>query len=583
MKSTKHLREIARGRASCADLVKAQVHRENPPMLKYAGKPSLYAEEVLGMKQWAKVAEIMDSVEKPPYRTLVKSGHKVGKTHSAAALINYWFDVYDPGVVVTTGASYEAMLDTVWSEVRMQRTVAGLPDYFIGPVAPEMKTSPNHWAKLFSVNQQTAFQGKHRPCMLFVFDEAVGIVSGMFTVAQSMFKPEPGFAWICFYNPTDPSCPVYTQEQQTDAFGRPKWNVFTLSSLEHPNIVKQREARARGVELFSRDLPIPNAVSISQIDEWVKDWCLPIDPASRIATDFEWTWPDGSKSWWRPQMDWEARCMGSWPTSATSSVWSDYLFNQVARAVGVAPLYTLPELGADVARFGDDRSSIHARWGSLSLSHGARQGLRTTEMTGWVIETATELAQLVNERRKNERAGRPIVIAQEIPLKIDDDGVGGGVVDQLFEQGFNVIPVGAGSVPQDPARYLNKRSELWFTTVRRAIEGGVAFCELGSDGIAYSRLDTDAVSRLKLQAMAPKWKLGPKGHRVVEKKADTKAKLGFSPDDMDAMNLAYYEAGFDAPFTAEVPAFDNRRLGPPAAGDGWNDQATPTRRPRFGH
>jgi hypothetical protein len=36
------------------------------------------------------------------------------------------------------------MKDTVWSEVRMQRMRAGLRDYFIGPVAPEMRTSPEH-------------------------------------------------------------------------------------------------------------------------------------------------------------------------------------------------------------------------------------------------------------------------------------------------------------------------------------------------------------------------------------------------------------------------------------------------------
>lgn len=557
-------------------------------MARYQGKPSLYAKEKLGLDLWSKMAAILDEVEKAPYRTNVKSGHKVGKTNSCAAFINYWFDVYDPGVVITTGASYDAMKDTVWSEVRMQRTRANLPDFFIGPVAPEMRTSPDHWAKLFSVNQSTAFQGKHRGRMCFLFDEAVGVERAMFTVAETMFKSEPGFAWLCFCNPTDPSSQIYAEEQLLRAGGIPKWRTYSISSLDHPNIVAQREAREkRGVELSSKDLPIPNAVSISQVDDWVQDWCLPIDPLSREATDFEWTFADGRKGWFRPQMDWEARCEGKWPSSATTSVWSDALFQKIVEATGTIPLHLLPELGGDVGRFGDDKSCIHTRWGPLSLTHGSRQGLRTTEMTGWVIETATELAKLVNQLREKERAGRPICTPQEIPLKIDDDGVGGGVTDELFEQGFNVIPVNGQSIPAEPARYLNKRSELWFQNVRRAIVGGVAFCSIGSDGKVYSRLDKDAVARLKLQAMAPKWKMAGKGQRVVEKKEETKKRLGHSPDDMDAMNLAYYEANWEAPIVIANPNYDERQLGPatPSPDAAWNDQLPPpqkSRRPRFG-
>lgn len=588
------LRAIRQLQTQANDLVAIQTHAHAKPMDKYRGNLQLYAKEVLGMTFWDRLAEAFEAVEKPPYRVAVNSGHKIGKTNGAGALINYHFDVYDPGVIITTGASYDAMKDTVWSEVRMQRARAGLPDYFIGPVAPEMRTSPDHWAKLFSVNNSVAFHGKHRGRMFFLFDEATGIEPPMFTVGNTMFKAEPGFGWICFCNPTDASCQLYAEEQKVDWQKQPKWKVYSLSSLDHPNIVAQRAARARGIELFSNDLPIPNAISITQIDQWVRDWCLPIDPAGAVATDFEWIWPDGTRNWWRPQMDWEARCMGVWPSQTVASVWSDYLIEQVInRAASVTP-HTLPEIGGDVARFGDDKSAVHTRWGSLSLSHAARQGLRTTEMAGWLIETARELADLVNHLRKLERNQRPIVTANEIPMKIDDDGVGGGVVDILFEQGMNVIPVNAGSTPNEPARYLNKRSELWFSTSRRALDGGIAFCTAQildprttqqGDGIPRSRLDMDTTRRLKLQAVAPKWKMGSKGHRIVEQKEETKARLGYSPDDMDAMNLAYYETGWEVPRAVHVPAYDDRTLGPPKTSDdaAWNDEHPQNRRrARFG-
>lgn len=521
---------------------------------KYRGRPGAYMKEILGFDQvWDKIIEAMESLNRPPYKTLVKSGHKIGKSCSAGALINYWFDCYDPGVVITTGPSYEAMIDTVWSEVRMQRFRAGLPDCFVGSVSPELWTSPDHWAKLFNVTKTEAFQGKHRPRMLFLFDECVGVDRPMWTVAKTMFKPEEGNAWIGFFNPTDPSKWVYQEEQSGE------WNVMNLSSLDHPNIVQQLEARSRGIEQHSRELPIPNAVSLSMVDGWVKEWTMTLDSGSSPeATDFQWQWPDGSKEWRRPLLDWEARCTGNWPTQSVSAVWSDHLVTVCSKLIAPIPIHLLPEIGVDVARDGDDKTAIHQRYGCRSLHHEARGGLKTTETAGWCIEVVRGLAEMVNHLRTEERGKRPVVDPKHVPMKIDDDGVGGGVVDILREQGYNVIPVKAGSNALDVTRYPNKRSELWFSTVRRA----------SSSGIALSGIDKESMRRIKLQALAPTWKLDSIGRRVVEPKAETKKRLGRSPDDMDAMNLAYYEVGDNIPSSEYIPAWDDPHLGPSMTEEG---------------
>ena len=74
-----------------------------------------------------------------------------------------------------------------------------------------------------------------------------------------------------------------------------------------------------------------------------------------------------------------------------------------------------------------------------------------------------------------------------------------------------------------------------------------------------------------------------RSRRVVEKKEETKKRLGRSPDDMDALNLAYYEFGWEAPYAVTVPVDDDRPLGP-TSDDAWNDVSptAPSRRPRFG-
>lgn len=75
-----------------------------PKFQKYAGNPIGYAKDILGITVWDKIGEVLESIHKPPYRCLVKSGHRIGKSNSAAILINYWFDCFNPGVVITTGA-----------------------------------------------------------------------------------------------------------------------------------------------------------------------------------------------------------------------------------------------------------------------------------------------------------------------------------------------------------------------------------------------------------------------------------------------------------------------------------------------
>lgn len=535
---------------------------------KYQYRPVAYFYEVLQVKKlWSRIEEFLESIHHPPHKFLLKSGHKLGKSHALSGLINYWFDCFDPGIVITVGASAEAMEDTVWSEVRMQRRAAGLPDCFVGPTKPELWTSPHHWAKLYSVRKSEALHGKHRSKTLILFDETTAIEKSSFTVMNGIFKPEPGNAWICCYNPTDPSTPVYAEEQKDNA-----WRTFSFSSLDHPNIQTQLKSRREDhKELYSDDLPMPNAVSLTQIDGWVEEWTQEIDlHTEHVATDFQWLWKDGSTSWHRPQLDWEARCLGQWPSHESSSIWSDHLFTVVCNSVAAVPIEDLPQIGCDVAGRGEsgDFTTVHSRWGCLSLAHIERRGIRATEIAGLLIETAKGLAEMVNMMRTQENAKRPIATAQEIKIVVDDDNLGGAVVDILFEQGYNVIPVRAGTQALDPTRYPNKRSELWFVTANRALKGGVAFStlssEIGKDGKSksYSRLDRESLKRLRLQALAPRWQLDSVGRRVVEPKEKTKERLGRSPDDMDAMNLAYYETGWDVPSSIAVPAYDEPHLGP---------------------
>lgn len=506
---------------------KAATAADVPRWASYPDDPVGYFRDVLRVDfLWDRMVEVLEAVRQPPHKILVGSGHKIGKTFLLAGLINWHFDSYDPGWTILTSPTYEAMCDTVWREVRTQRIRAGLPLCFRGDSSPEMRTGPNHVAKGLSTNKPEAFQGKHLERMLFVIDEAVGVESSVWTVISSMFKPEAKHAWICTFNPTDTSSQAYREDRSGS------WRKFRLSSLDHPNI-------AAG--LAGEPLPVPAAVSVGQVDEWIAKWCSPVTGEPEV-TDIQWR-----GQWYRPGPEMEARALGLWPSQAFGSVWSDALWRAITEADDPAAMVRIlpddvPQLGCDVARFGDDATVFHVRWGNTSVHHESASGWRITQTAGRLIELAEKWAEACNVIRRARKAAE--VDAKEIPIKVDDDGVGGGVTDILMDAEYRVVPVRAGSHAYDGSRYPNKRSELWFRTRDLA----------GARGVWLGRLPRATQESLRIQAMAPLWALDGAGRRTVEKKEATKKRLGRSPDDMDGVNLAYYEDVFaEAPEVLEEP------------------------------
>lgn len=447
---------------------------------------------MLGVGWWHKQEEIARSLLTPPYRTLVKACHKVGKTHLGGGLVNWWYDVHDPGLCITTAPTARQVNDLLWKEVRVQRRGRS---GFRGAKAPRLESAPDHFAHGFTARDGDSFQGNHSPHTLFVFDEAVGVDSVFFETAESMFSGE-GHAWLCIFNPTDTSSQVYAEELSGG------WHVISLSVLDHPNIA---------AELLGLPPPFPSAIRLARVDTLLRKWCRPVN-GKPLATDVEW--PPQSGNYLRPGPIAEARLLGRWPSQATNNVWSDGAF-QAACSLILPESDEPVQVGCDVARFGDDWTTIHVRRGGVSLHHESANGWDTSETAGRLKEIAREWGRYCGME------------PQRVPVIIDDDGVGGGVVDKA--DGYNFIGLSGQSNAVDQEDYPNRRSELWFTVAERANEGRLSLARLGED----------ARRELRRQAMAPTWKLDSDGRRVVEPKDRTKERIKRSPDDMDGMNLAY--------------------------------------------
>jgi hypothetical protein len=253
------------------DRVEKESHRD---LTRYAFHPRAYARQVLGVRLWKSQLAILRAVHRPPYKVLCKASHSVGKTFLCAVLTSYWFDVFpDSSVVITTAPTSRDVKDLLWTEIRALRGTANLGG-FRGNSAPELWEHHNHFAKGFTAEYSESFQGRHRKHMLFIFDESIRIASDFWTTTKTMFKPDGGLhAWVVIGNPTDTSTQMYDEDQSGN------WTTFEMSSLDHPNLK---------AELLGKPQPYPTAVSLSQFEAWLKDWCDPVPDDDHDECDLFW-------------------------------------------------------------------------------------------------------------------------------------------------------------------------------------------------------------------------------------------------------------------------------------------------------
>lgn len=191
-----------------------------------------------------------------------------------------------------------------------------------------------------------------------------------------------------------------------------------------------------------------------------------------------------------------------------------------------------PEIGVDVARFGDDFTCLHVRCGPWSLHHERHNGWGIDQTRGRCKMMCREFADWYD---RHKESGRASLDPKSIIVKVDEDGLGGGVLDDC--EGYTFIGVHALGTSREPENFPNVRSELWFSTAALAEDGGL-----------YLGMLPAAIRRtLKRQCLAVQWKMDGAGRCAVERKEELKKRVGYSPDDADAMNLAYWPM---LPFTA---------------------------------
>jgi phage terminase large subunit len=181
-------------------------------------------------------------------------------------------------------------------------------------------------------------------------------------------------------------------------------------------------------------------------------------------------------------------------------------------------------IGCDVARFGDDTTTIYKRHGMKIVQHKIMY-----------MATGPEIARVI----WNEFAG----CDKSIPIRVDDTGVGGAVTDNLRESGAKVFAVSFNGKPGNRHKYTSCADEMWF-------EFPIDEADIPEDEELLDELIDRRYTILKDDRFQ------------IEAKSEFKKRNGKSPDKADGLLLTYYQGGqVEIPAEIRQQMAERRRLG----------------------
>lgn len=161
-------------------------------------------------------------------------------------------------------------------------------------------------------------------------------------------------------------------------------------------------------------------------------------------------------------------------------------------------------MGVDIARFGDDRTTMWKRQGLFVAQPKVFKGLDTMQVVDQIVYAIGEW--------------KPDAVF------IDGGNMGAGVIDRLHQLGYNeVFEVPFGSAALSKERYENIRAEMYFKCKEWMEHGGAI----------------PNMSALKHEFSKTEYKYSKRGRIILVPKEEIKKLTGKSPDLADGLVLTF--------------------------------------------
>lgn len=444
-----------------------------------AKDPDFFLRTVMGVDPWPRQLEILEAV-RDHKRTTVQSCHAIGKDWTAAHTVMWFLYSHVPCTVITTAPTARQVRHILWGEIRQAHRK--LP---LGRCLTMSLDIHEDWRALgftASEYEPAAFQGFHGKNVLVIVDEAVGIARDIYDAIEGVLSA--GFArCLEIGNPTDPNSEFARRARSLNT------HTMSISAFETPNFTefgierKDIDSGEWAEKVGRQPLPRPYLITPS----WVADQVQ------------RYGWEDPFVI---------SRVLGRFPGAGSNALLRDDWID------GAAQRELVPEgrriLSCDVAREGDDETVI-----------GFRCGARYRKVYS---ERQTNLMQLASRLRALWREYQ----AEEV--RVDDDGLGGGVTDRLHELEVPVVAMRGGMTPNEPERFANNRAE-WHWSIRQRFEDG---------DIDIDSRDFELIEQLRQFQTGG---FSARGAMRMEAKEQYKKRVGRSPDDVDALVYAFAPVG----------------------------------------
>ena len=346
-------------------------------ILYYADHPVEFVEDIIGATPDEEQAKILRSVAQNQM-TSVRSGHGVGKSTVEAWTV-IWFMVTRPfPKIPCTAPTQHQLFDILWAEVsKWLRHNKALADEIVWTKEKVyMKGYPEEWfAVARTASKPDALQGFHADDVLYIIDEASGVDDSIFEPVLGALST-PGAKLLMCGNPTQLSGFFYESHNKN----RASYAAFHIDGRKSSRVSQdfvQTIIRMYGEDSDVFRVRVAGDFPLQEDDIFIP---LPLVENS-IMTEFS-------------------------PRKKPDSI----------------------HIGCDVARFGDDRTVIGYKIDEKAEFYKKRQGQDTMQTADDIVLLGE---MLVQRYRLTPDKDDPI------PVKVDDGGVGGGVVDRLRQMKRN--------------------------------------------------------------------------------------------------------------------------------------------------
>lgn len=494
-------------RAKFLARVKAEIGRRSKVVAdrfsKFKDDPVGFVELGLLGFLWSKQKTIMESV-RDNRRTAVPSCHDVGKSKLAAYVAAWWISCHPPGqaFVVTLAPTAHQVKAILWRELNRIHADGRL----IGQMTQtEWKIGIGDNLQLVAFgrspndNDPTSLQGIHELYVLVIFDEACGIAKALCDAADTLVANEFS-RMLAIGNPDDPSAEFASMCKPGSG-----WAVHPISAFDSPNFTGEK------------------------VPEWLKPLLV-----SKI-----WV-AERAKKWGIGSPLYLSKVLGKFPEQSKDGL---VPLGDIAAATLRDLEPGLPcELGVDVARYGDNFTVIYLRKGPVAKRLVRYQGKDTMVTVGHIMQALREYPEITR-------------------VKIDDTGVGGGVTDRLNElareeetrdllRTVEIVGVNVGQaptvLPENPtARKEQRYSETeQFFNLRAQLNWAMRLrFQTGDIDLSCDEDNDDLLA----QAGDIRYRLTSRGQIQIETKDEMTKRGRPSPDDWDALVLAFADDIGSAP------------------------------------